>query len=271
MDIWVQTQVGNLTCNSSNISVILECLVKYSAPQITRMKRSAGILSLKLAKPKDNKSVKYEIRWRERGSEWQNATFETEDSTIQDSYKLHLQKQTIYQIQLRRQAKLQPRLCKDSLQTLWSDWSPVVDVPLEIRLPLVIYWVEKQWTNGTRQIYLTWDEPSAEESVGGVEYKLNINVWPCEKPKRKEKLTLDRTYNTSITSSEARISIIATNKVGSSLPVEIIIPAVKHLSSLSWQDKTILSVSVVALLCTIFWAVAVKRVNRRNRYISAAP
>ncbi|KAK7127991.1 hypothetical protein R3I93_020545 [Phoxinus phoxinus] len=82
MDIWVQTQVGNLTCNSSNISVIFECLVKYSAPQITRMKRSAGILSLKLDKPKDNKSVKYEIRWRERGSEWQNATFETEDSTI---------------------------------------------------------------------------------------------------------------------------------------------------------------------------------------------
>lgn len=47
-----------------------------------------------------------------------------------DFYKLHLQKQTIYQIQLRRQAKLQPRLCKDSLHTLWSDWSPVVDVPL---------------------------------------------------------------------------------------------------------------------------------------------
>jgi len=46
--------------------------VKYSAPQITRMKRSAGILSLKLDKPNDDKSAKYEIRWRERGSEWQN-------------------------------------------------------------------------------------------------------------------------------------------------------------------------------------------------------
>ncbi|CAM4732594.1 unnamed protein product [Leuciscus chuanchicus] len=231
MDIWVQTQVGNLTCNSSKISVILECLVKYSAPQITRMKRSAGTLSLKLDKPKDNKSVKYEIRWRERSSEWKNATFETEDSkVIQDSYKLQLQKQTIYQIQLRRQAKLQPHLCKDSLQTLWSDWSPVVDVPLEISLPLVRPLVE-QWTNGTRHINLTWDEPSAEESVGGVWYKLSVNVWPCEKPKRKEKPTLDRTYKTSITYSEARISIIATNKVGSSPPREIIIPAVKHLSN----------------------------------------
>jgi len=36
------------------------------------MKRSAGILSLKLDKPNDDKSAKYEIRWRERGSEWQN-------------------------------------------------------------------------------------------------------------------------------------------------------------------------------------------------------
>lgn len=28
-DIWVQTQVGNLTCNSSKISVILQCMGKF--------------------------------------------------------------------------------------------------------------------------------------------------------------------------------------------------------------------------------------------------
>ncbi|KAG1960144.1 leukemia inhibitory factor receptor [Pimephales promelas] len=230
-DIWVQTQVGNLTCNSSKISVILECLVKYSAPQITRMKRSAGILSLKLDKPNDDKSAKYEIRWRERGSEWQNETFETEDSTSPDSYKLRLQKQTIYQIQLRRQAKLQPHICNDSLQTLWSDWSPVEDVPLEISLSLV-HKLETKWTNGTRHINLTWDEPSAEQSVGGVKYMLNVVVWPCKNKerKKKKKSTSDRTYKTLITYSEARISIIATNKVGSSPPLQIVIPAVKHLS-----------------------------------------
>ncbi|XP_067243487.1 leukemia inhibitory factor receptor isoform X1 [Chanodichthys erythropterus] len=228
-DIWVQTQVGNLTCNSSKISVILECLVKYSKPQITSMKRSAGILNLTLDKPIDNKSVLYEIRWRERGSKWQNVTFETEDSTMQDFYKLHLQKQTIYQIQLRRQAKLQPSLCEDSLHTLWSDWSPVVDVPLEISLPPVICWAEKKWTNGTREINLIWDEPPAKESAGGVEYKLNITVWPCKKNSTKETSTSNRSYKTSITYSEARISIIAINFVGSSPPKEIIIPAVKYL------------------------------------------
>ncbi|KAG1960141.1 leukemia inhibitory factor receptor-like isoform X3 [Pimephales promelas] len=241
-DIWVQTQVGNLTCNSSKISVILECLVKYSAPQITRMKRSAGILSLKLDKPNDDKSAKYEIRWRERGSEWQNETFETEDSTSPDSYKLRLQKQTIYQIQLRRQAKLQPHICNDSLQTLWSDWSPVEDVPLEISLSLV-HKLETKWTNGTRHINLTWDEPSAEQSVGGVKYMLNVVVWPCKNKerKKKKKSTSDRTYKTLITYSEARISIIATNKVGSSPPLQIVIPAVKHLSNCDKPSKITLS------------------------------
>lgn len=46
--------------------------VKYSKPQILRMERLAGILNITLDKPKDNKGAKYEIRWRERGSEWQN-------------------------------------------------------------------------------------------------------------------------------------------------------------------------------------------------------
>nr|UYP39487.1 interleukin-12 receptor beta-1 [Ctenopharyngodon idella] len=231
MDIWVQTQVGNLTCNSSKISAIFECLVKYSTPQIFSMKRSAGILNLTLNKTEDNKSVIYEIRWSEIDAEWQNATFETEESAIQDFYKLHLQKQTIYQIQLRRQARLQPHLCNDSLHTLWSDWSEPVNVSLEISLPPVIRWAEKKWMNGTREINLSWDEPPAEESAGGVKYKLNITVWPCKKNSTKEILTSNRTYKTSITYSEARISIIAINNVGSSPPKEIIIPAVKHLSN----------------------------------------
>lgn len=54
----------------------------------------------------------------------------TEMNVSIDFYKLPLQKQSIYQIQMRRQAKLQPDLCEDSPHTLWSDWSPVVDVPL---------------------------------------------------------------------------------------------------------------------------------------------
>ncbi|XP_073681401.1 interleukin-6 receptor subunit beta [Garra rufa] len=226
-DIWVQTQVGNLTCNSSKISVILGCMVKYSKPQIISMKRSAGILDLTLDKPKDDKSAIYEIRWRERDSEWQNVTFETED---RDFHQLHLQKQSSYQIQLRRQAKVQSPLCKDSLHALWSDWSPMVDVPLEIRSPPVVRWVQTNQTHGTRHITLSWDAPPAEESVGGVKYTLTLSVWPCKKYSGMQHSTVNQTYNISITYSEARISIIATNKVGSSPPHQpIIIPAVKHL------------------------------------------
>ncbi|XP_016346688.1 interleukin-12 receptor subunit beta-1-like [Sinocyclocheilus anshuiensis] len=240
-DIWVQTQVGNLTCNSSKISVILECMVKYSKPQILRMKRLAGILKFTLDKPKDNKGAKYEIRWRERGSEWQNATFETKDST-EDFYMLHLQYTKIYQIQLRRQAKLQSSLCENSLHALWSDWSLMVDVPSEIRRTPVIRWVVNNLTNGTRDITLSWDvsmkgtehtrnAPPDNESVGGVKYNLTLSVWPCtKKQKGMDHLTVNQTYNTSITYSEARISIFATNNVGSSPQKQIIIPAVKHLN-----------------------------------------
>ncbi|XP_016299280.1 interleukin-6 receptor subunit beta isoform X2 [Sinocyclocheilus anshuiensis] len=229
-DIWVQTQVGNLTCNSSKISVILECMVKYRKPQIISMKRSAGILNLTLDKPKDNRGAIYEIRWRERDSEWQNTTFETKDSTIEDFHMLHLQSQTIYQIQLRRQAKLKSHQCKDSLHALWSDWSQMVDVPSEIRRRPVIRWVENNPKNGTRDINLFWDAPPAEESVGGVKYILRLSDWPCNKTKRKKQKTMNQTYNASITYSEARISIIAVNKVGHSPRQQLIIPAVKHLN-----------------------------------------
>uniref|UniRef100_A0A8C2C2L3 Si:dkey-13m1.2 n=1 Tax=Cyprinus carpio TaxID=7962 RepID=A0A8C2C2L3_CYPCA len=229
-DIWIQTQVGNLTCNSSKISVILECKVKYSKPQILRMERLAGILNITLDKPKDNKGAKYEIRWRERGSEWQNATFETKDRT-KDLYTLHLQYTEIYQIQMRRQAKPHLHLCKDSLHALWSDWSPVVDVPLEISRTPVIRWVENNKANGNRDITLSWDAPPYNESVGGVKYNLTISVWPCKiNQKKMDHFTVNQTYNTSITYSEARISIFATNTVGSSPRKQITIPAVKHLS-----------------------------------------
>lgn len=71
---------------------------------------------------------------------------------------------------------------------------------------------------------------SAEETVGGVTYDMNLSVWSCGKPKRVKLLTLNQTFNITVTYSEARISIIATNKVGRSAPQKIIIPPVKHLN-----------------------------------------
>ncbi|XP_073772658.1 interleukin-6 receptor subunit beta isoform X2 [Danio rerio] len=226
-DIWVQTQVRNLTCNSSKISVILNCSVKYSKPNIASMERSAGNLFLSLDEPKDNKSVIYEIRWRERGSEWQNATFETKENTYKDLYTLHLHNRTVYQIQLRRQAKLHSLQCNDS-HSLWSDWSALTDIPLEIHIPPVLHLDEKVWSNGTRDIKITWAATSAEETIGGVTYNMNLSVWSCGKPKRIQLSTLNQTFDISVTYSNASISIIATNKVGRSAPKKIIIPPVKH-------------------------------------------
>uniref|UniRef100_A0A672R9S4 Si:dkey-13m1.2 n=1 Tax=Sinocyclocheilus grahami TaxID=75366 RepID=A0A672R9S4_SINGR len=150
-----------------------------------------------------------------------------------DFYTLDLQYTEIYQIQLRRQAKLQSSLCENSLHALWSDWSLMVDVPSgsKIRRTPVIRWVENNLTNGTRDITLSWDAPPDNESVGGVKYNLTLSVWPCtKKQKGMDHLTVTQTYNASITYSEARISIFATNNVGSSPRKQIIIPAVKHLN-----------------------------------------
>uniref|UniRef100_A0A671PMA4 Si:dkey-13m1.2 n=1 Tax=Sinocyclocheilus anshuiensis TaxID=1608454 RepID=A0A671PMA4_9TELE len=154
-------------------------------------------------------------------------------STRTNFYMLHLQYTKIYQIQLRRQAKLQSSLCENSLHALWSDWSLMVDVPSgsKIRRTPVIRWVVNNLTNGTRDITLSWDAPPDNESVGGVKYNLTLSVWPCtKKQKGMDHLTVNQTYNTSITYSEARISIFATNNVGSSPQKQIIIPAVKHLN-----------------------------------------
>ncbi|KTF84120.1 hypothetical protein cypCar_00018251 [Cyprinus carpio] len=206
-DIWVQTQVGNLTCNSSKTSVILECMVKYSKPQIIRMKRSAGILNITLDKPTDNKGAIYEIRWRKRDSEWQNTTFETKDSTIKGCNLGSLE-------------ICDSKNCKNV---------PIQRQFPEIRRRPVIRCVEKNPENGTRDIHLSWDAPLPEESVGGVKYILKLLDWPCHKTKKK-KQTTNQTYNTSITYSEARISIIARNKVGHSPERHIFIPALKHLN-----------------------------------------
>nr|XP_055040939.1 interleukin-31 receptor subunit alpha [Misgurnus anguillicaudatus] len=238
-EIWVQKEVDNVACNSIKNKVILQCLVKYSEPHITSTSRSAGILNLTLDKPKDNRSVIYEIRWREIGSEWQNATFKTENNTYQDFYTLQLQNQTVYQVQLRRRANALSPIC-DSQNVTWSDWSTIVDVPLEIRsAPKVSY---KLWKhhNHSRDFNLTWDAPPAEESVGGVTYKLKLSVWPCEDPKKIKPITVTQTYhNISITFSEANVSIIAENKVGNSPTRSITIPAVKHLNNCpKHQSKT---------------------------------
>ncbi|KAF5909955.1 leukemia inhibitory factor receptor-like, partial [Clarias magur] len=219
LDIWVLRQVSNVTCSSPTISVFLSNSVKYSSPNIT-LSRSAENLKLSWPRVNDNKGAIHEIRWKKINDTWKNTTFKTEDDKnngIWDSYTLQLQKQTVYQVQIRRKAM-------QSL--LWSDWSQTSDIPTEIQ-QLVVRWNKtKKETTGKWEIELKWDKPSHEASYGGVSYKVTVNL-PCQKTKNKS--IKSNTFTFVASDSEARVSIVAVNKVGKSPPLEIVIPPVEHL------------------------------------------
>ncbi|TRY82939.1 hypothetical protein DNTS_008432 [Danionella cerebrum] len=131
MEIWVQTHEHDGNCSSSRISIIPQCMVKYSEPKIIRMDRSGEILTLYLDRP-ENKTISYEMRWRERGSQWHDLHFETKEIAFQDVYTLqNTDNNSVIQIQLRRKAKLESPLCEDSkYHSIWSHWSPLQDIPL---------------------------------------------------------------------------------------------------------------------------------------------
>ncbi|XP_053093831.1 uncharacterized protein il12rb1 [Pangasianodon hypophthalmus] len=218
LDIWVHRQVFNVTCTSPTISVFLSNSVKYSSPAIRKKIRSGEKLILSWPRVNDNKGAIYEIRWKKINDSWQNKTFKTEDGKNNgnwDSYTLQLQEHAVYQVQIRRKAK-------QSL--LWSDWSQTADIPIEIQQP-VVHLREKKDT-GKREITLKWNKPPPEASFGGVSYELTVNL-PCEKTK-KQNIT-GNTFKIAATYSEARVSIVAINNVGSSPSKEIIIPPVEHL------------------------------------------
>ncbi|XP_027025406.1 leukemia inhibitory factor receptor [Tachysurus fulvidraco] len=220
LDIWVHRQVFNVTCSSPTISVFLNNSVKYSPPNIQKKIRSAEKLVLSWPRVNDNRGAIHEIRWKKINDSWQNKTFKTEDGTNNgnlDSYTLQLQAHTRYQVQIRRKAK-------QSL--LWSHWSQTVDIPIEIQQP-VVHWREKTH-GGKRKITIKWNIPPPEASFGGVSYNLTLNL-PCEKTKMYT--TVNHTFKTLATYSEARVSLVAINNVGSSPSQELVIPPVEHLKS----------------------------------------
>ncbi|KAG9266698.1 leukemia inhibitory factor receptor-like [Astyanax mexicanus] len=227
-DIWVERQKDNINCSSNKTTVILKHLVKYSSPDIQKKVRSAGNLMLSWPKTEDNKGAIHEIRWKKINASWQNDTFETEDNKTDpwDSYRLPLQIHSVYQVQIRRKTKQ---------YHIWSEWSNTVDVPVEIKAPVVHWRQEKK--KGRRKVTLKWDVPPPEASSSGVTYNLTLN-FPC---KTKNKTTKETSYSLTAADSELRVSIIAINDVSTSPFQEIIIPPVQHLkhchTSLSKMPK----------------------------------
>ncbi|XP_062869497.1 interleukin-31 receptor subunit alpha [Trichomycterus rosablanca] len=217
LDIWVQKRVGQMTCNSENTSVVLSNSVKYNPPIVITV-RNAGNLTLSWARPNDNKGAIHKIRWKKINGSWQNEIFATYDRVNKDNletYTMQLEKDAAYQVQVRR---------KEKQSLLWSDWSQMHDIPIEIK-PLDVKWREEKLYAGRRKIILYWDKPPREASFGGLTYKLTLHL-PCQNKTATTNIT---SFEMFVTYSGARVSFVATNNVGSVSSKQITIPPVKHL------------------------------------------
>ncbi|KAM9479815.1 uncharacterized protein ACWYII_006812 isoform 3-T4 [Salvelinus alpinus] len=149
LDIWVVAYMGNRSCQSRNTAVTLSERVKYEAPQRMSMARSSSNLTLSWDNTKD---AIIEVKFRrleETSGTWN--TFKKEVKQAMVTLE-NLQNESVYQLQVRQ-------MSKHVKHPLWSDWTPILDVPTEIPNPPEVNWTVEDFNNGTRLLKLTWGTP----------------------------------------------------------------------------------------------------------------
>uniref|UniRef100_A0A3P8ZZ50 Fibronectin type-III domain-containing protein n=1 Tax=Esox lucius TaxID=8010 RepID=A0A3P8ZZ50_ESOLU len=217
VDVWVVAHTKYKSCNSFTFSGILSERVKYGAPQMISMSRTSSNLTLRWGNKKGD-AVDVEVRRRENSSgTW---------------VRLDLQHQQVYQLQLRQKSKI-------AKHPLWSDWTPILNVPTEIQDPPEVNWTVVDFSNGTRLLKLNWGISTYPVSVGQVNYNLSLHIWPCQTNQKNWSNIKSTEFNVSVTYSAVSGSIAAFNKVGNVQQRNFLIPA-KHLTNCSkaWRiDK----------------------------------
>ncbi|XP_029110460.1 interleukin-12 receptor subunit beta-1 [Scleropages formosus] len=225
--LWLEAKVGNRTYRSLNLSVVLETQVKYDAPEIKKMSRSSGNLTLWWDRQNsEDKGAIHEIAFRKQGDDlWQNNTFETRDGgNAQEEWTESLPENECYEVRIRRMAK--------GLGTvIWSDWSNIKKVPIEICSKPKVTWEVGELKMGVRLLKLTWKEPQKLASFGGVSYKLSIFYGHCWRKIFLYNLYTTK-YNINVTASAVNLNITAINSVGESPTAQITVPA-QHLNTCS--------------------------------------
>ncbi|XP_064865718.1 interleukin-6 receptor subunit beta-like isoform X2 [Oncorhynchus nerka] len=239
VDLWVVAYMGNWSCQSLSISVRLNESVKYEAPQNMSMSRSSSNLTLSWVNKEEVKNhmpedVVLEVKFRrlEKTSGIWNTT-ETEVKQAMVTLE-NLQNQYMYQLQVRQKSKHVKR-------PLWSDWTPILDVPTEIQNPTEVKWTVEDFNNGTRLLNLTWGTPPYPVSVGQVNYNLSLHIWPCQLKQKNHTNITTTEFSVYVTYSAVSGYIYAFNKVGKSSQTHILVPA-KHLTypRKSWPDDKLI-------------------------------
>ncbi|XP_019904345.2 interleukin-12 receptor subunit beta-1 isoform X2 [Esox lucius] len=193
------------------------------------MSRTSSNLTLRWGNKKGD-AVDVEVRRRENSSgTWNTSKFQVNKAmlTLED-----LQHQQVYQLQLRQKSKI-------AKHPLWSDWTPILNVPTEIQDPPEVNWTVVDFSNGTRLLKLNWGISTYPVSVGQVNYNLSLHIWPCQTNQKNWSNIKSTEFNVSVTYSAVSGSIAAFNKVGNVQQRNFLIPA-KHLTNCSkaWRiDK----------------------------------
>ncbi|XP_024276906.1 interleukin-6 receptor subunit beta isoform X1 [Oncorhynchus tshawytscha] len=230
VDIWVVAYMGNESCQSPNTTVTLSERVKYEAPQRMSMARSSSNLTLSWDNKKD---AVIEVKFRRlEETSWTWKTFKKEVKQAMVTLE-NLQNESVYQLQVRQ-------MSKHVKHPLWSDWTPILDVPTEIPNPPEVNWTVEDFNNGTRLLKLTWGTPSYPVSMQ-VNYNLSLHIWPCLLKRKNFTIVTTTEFSVYVTYSAVSGDIIAFNKVGKSSPTYILVPA-KHISfpCKSWPNDRLI-------------------------------
>ncbi|XP_064790964.1 interleukin-6 receptor subunit beta-like isoform X1 [Oncorhynchus masou masou] len=230
VDIWVVAYMGNWSCRSLNTTVTLSERVKYEAPQRMSMARSSSNLTLSWDNKKD---AVIEVKFRrleETSGTWK--TFKKEVKQAMVTLE-NLQNKSVYQLQVRQ-------MSKHVKHPLWSDWTPILDVPTEIPNPPEVNWTVEDFNNGTRLLKLTWGTPPYPVSMQ-VNYNLSLHIWPCLLKRTNFTIVTTTEFSVYVTYSAVSGDIIAFNKVGKSSRTHILVPA-KHISfpCKSWPNDRLI-------------------------------
>nr|XP_020467655.1 uncharacterized protein LOC109966833 isoform X2 [Monopterus albus] len=240
VNISVEAHEGSSSCTSPIRTVVLQHTVKYEVPQNISVSWSTNNLSLIWnAAEKHPAAAEVWFRPDERPTEsWgrilTNATYRytTYKTLVYQVTVVNLLKHTPYHVRIRHRST-------QALNSLWSNWSPVVMVPTEIEHEPEVNMTTTH-LNGTRKVTLTWKPMPHAAAIGGVTYILNdtqsSHGCPCVK-KHLHNVT-KHTADMYVSYSAVNISVIARNAAGYSRPAIIQVPA-KPPADLKTCDQTL--------------------------------
>uniref|UniRef100_UPI0037E731E1 oncostatin-M-specific receptor subunit beta n=1 Tax=Semicossyphus pulcher TaxID=241346 RepID=UPI0037E731E1 len=233
VNIWVEAHVGNSSCTSTRSLVVLGDIVKYETPPNITMFWVKNVLNLSW-KAAESHPALAEVRFRQHEhptESWENRLKTTNTTDEISMYQLSLSRNSAYKVQIRQKST-------QAVKPLWSDWSPVLDVPAELTEKPDVSMTIKP-VNGTREVILNWKPMPHAAAITGVTYSLNNSQSSrgCPCAKRVHHINTNK-HTFYVSYSAVNISVVAKNAAGFSPPAVLQLPG-EPAADLKECDKTL--------------------------------